>query len=86
MSNDKPKLNILIIKKPNLFVSLIEDIFTFGGFMALLWFNHAYLAGNGWIDFTFIMLWISMALSMQSRRNVKVDNVDDGIKWLEGKR
>lgn len=86
MSEHKTKRDILIIKKPGTLASLAEDTFTFGGFAAILWFNHAYLDGNGWLDALFVVLWIMMAMSMQSRRNTRVDNVDDAIKWLQEQR
>lgn len=81
MATDK---EYIVIHKPNFVVSLLEDIFSFGGFVLVLWFNHRYLSGNGWIDFLFIILWISMVTGMQSRRYHKFTSIDDAAKYLEG--
>lgn len=81
MATDK---EYIVIHKPNFIVSIAEDIFSFGGFIAVLWFNHQYLAGNGWLDFLFIILWISTVAGMQSRRYHKFTSVDDAAKYLEG--
>ena len=40
MATDK---EYIVIHKPNFVVSIAEDIFSFGGFIAVLWFNHQYL-------------------------------------------
>lgn len=76
----------IVIKKPSFIVSIAEDIFSFGGFIAVLWFNHRYLAGNSWLDFLFIILWISTVAGMQSRRYHKFTDPADAIKYLEGKK
>lgn len=83
---DSKTKEYVVIKKPNFIVSLLEDIFSFGGFILVLWFNHAYLNGNGWIDFLFIILWISMITGMQSRRYHKFNDSKDAIKYLEGEK
>ena len=74
----------IVLQKATPIVGVLEDIFSFGGFIAVLWFNHAYLSGNGWIDFLFIILWISTVTSMQSRRYHKFRSVADAKKYLEG--
>jgi hypothetical protein len=80
---DNKQYTILIIKKPNFIGSLLEDTFTFGGFIAVLWFNHAHLNGNAWIDVLFIIGWVMTAASMQSRRNKRVGSVREAISWLQ---
>jgi len=76
----------IVIKKPSFIVSILEDIFSFGGFIAVLWFNHRYLAGNSWLDFLFIVLWISTVAGMQSRRYHKFNSAAEASKYLEGKQ
>lgn len=83
---DSKTKEYVVIKKPGFVVSLLEDIFSFGGFVLVLWFNHRYLAGNGWIDFLFIILWISMVTGMQSRRYHKFTDPKEAIKYLEGEK
>ena len=76
----------IVIHKPSFVVSLLEDIFSFGGFVLVLWFNHRYLNGNGWLDALFVILWISTVAGMQSRRYHQFTNIADAIKYLEGKK
>lgn len=80
------KKEYLVIYKPNALVSVLEDIFTFGGFVMVLWFNHRYLNGNGWLDFLFIILWISNVTAMQSRRYHKFKSAAEAAKYLEGEK
>ena len=74
----------IVMHKASVAVSFIEDVFSFGGFMAVLYFNHRYLSGNGWIDFLFILLWISTMTAIQSRRYHKFKTEDEAIKYLQG--
>lgn len=74
----------IVIHKANPVVSLLEDIFTFGGFVLVLWFNHRFLNGNGWLDFLFVILWISNVTAVQSRRYHKFKSADEAAKYLEG--
>lgn len=76
----------VVLQKASPVVSVLEDIFSFGGFILVLWFNHRYLSGNGWIDFLFIILWISNVAGMQSRRHHKFKTPDEAIKWLESEK
>jgi hypothetical protein len=76
----------IVMQKASPVVSVLEDIFSFGGFVLVLWFNHAVLNGNGWLDFLFIILWISTVTSVQSRRYHKFNDPKDAIKYLEGKK
>lgn len=73
----------IVLRKAHPVIGVLEDIFTFGGFILLLWFNHRYLNGNGWLDFLFIILWISNVVGMQSRRYHKFRTADEAIKYLE---
>lgn len=81
MSSQK---EFVVIHKAGTVRSFIEDMFSFGGFIAVMWFNHAYLAGNGWLDFLFIVLWIITASNFQSSRYHKFKSEDEAIKYLEG--
>jgi hypothetical protein len=75
---------ILIIKKPNTFLSLVEDVFTFGGWIALLWFNHMVLDGNGWLDFLFVILWLMTVGQAQSHRVKRFATSMEAVEWLKG--
>lgn len=72
----------VVIQKPSFVVSILEDIFSFGGFITLLWFNHRYLNGNGWLDFLFILGWLFTVGTMQSRRYHKFKSLDRAIDYL----
>lgn len=72
----------IVIQKPSFAVSILEDIFSFGGFIALMWFNHTYLNGNGWLDLLFIVGWIMTVGAMQSRRYHKFRSLDRAIDYL----
>lgn len=74
----------IVLHKASPIVSVLEDIFSFGGFVLVLWFNHQYLSGNGWLDALFVILWISTMANVQSRRYHKFKTVDQAIKYLEG--
>lgn len=76
----------IVMQKASPVVSVLEDILSFGGFIAVLWFNHRYLSGNGWIDVLFIILWISTMTSVQSRRYHKFRTPEEAIKYLEGEK
>lgn len=82
MSEVKTEKEFIVIQKPTFVVSILEDIFSFGGFVLLLWFNHAYLNGNGWLDLLFIIGWIMTVGSMQSRRYYKFKSLDRAIDYL----
>lgn len=80
---DRP---ILIIKKPNPFMSVLEDVFTFGGWIAILWFNHTYLDGHLVLDLFFVILWLMTASATQSRRVQRFATKEDAIEWLKDKK
>lgn len=73
----------IVMLKARPVIGVLEDIFTFGGFILILWFNHQYLSGNGWLDFLFVILWISNVVGMQSRRYHKFRTPEEAIKYLE---
>ncbi|RAN77981.1 hypothetical protein B5P43_18290 [Bacillus sp. SRB_336] len=75
---------IVMITRAHGIVSILEDTFTFSGFIVVLWFNHAYLSGNGWLDAMFVLLWISTVASMQSRRVKRFTSTSEAIAFLEG--
>jgi hypothetical protein len=73
----------VVIKKEGAIQSLVQDTFTFGGFIALLWFNHTYLDGNGWLDVLFIFGWFLTLAAMSSSRYKTFRDADSAIKHLE---
>jgi hypothetical protein len=74
----------IIILTESVIGSIIKDIVTFLMFGGLLYFNHKVLSGNGWIDFTFIVL-IFMWLSTLKLSQVFKGNRADAIEWLKYK-
>lgn len=83
---DKPKLEKhIIILNESVIGSLIKDVGTFALFGSLLWFNHAYLNGNGWLDFLFILI-VIMWLQGRNSGRVYSGDVAGALKWLETKR
>ncbi len=72
----------IVIQKPTFIVSIIEDVFSFGGFILLLWFNHTYLNGSGWLDLLFIIGWLLTVSTMQSRRYHKFRSLDRAVDYL----
>ena len=75
----------IIIIEENWLKSVIKDIFTFGVFAGLLYFNHAYLAGNWFIDVLFIICVLLFLLGRGSKSVHKFDSREEAIKWLAPK-
>lgn len=81
---DKPEKLVVIVQE-SVIASLIKDAGTFLLFGGLLYFNHRVLAGNGWIDFVFILI-VFMWLAGRSTSKVFTGSKADAIKWLEGNK
>jgi len=79
--NDKPEKLVVVINE-NIIVSVVKDIFTFGMFAGLMYFNHQYLDGNGWIDMAFI-LFVFLFLTARSSKSVFRGTKSEAIKWLQ---
>ena len=64
--------------------SVIKDVFTFGMFGGLLWFNHQYLAGHILVDMLFIII-VMLFLSARASNSVFKGKPKDAIKYLTDK-
>lgn len=81
---DKKQEKLIVILNESVVASVIKDAGTFLLFGGMLWFNHAYLAGNGWLDAIFVLivvLWLAGRKSSQVFSGKK----EDAIKWLQDK-
>lgn len=83
--NDKKPEKLVVILRENVIASLIKDAGTFLLFGGLLWFNHTYLDGNGWLDAIFVVIVIIWLSSLQLS-NVYKGNIEGAIKWLGDKK
>lgn len=81
--NNKPEKQFVILKSAGTIRSLIEDTYSFGGFIAVLWFNHAVLNGNGWLDALFVVGWVLTVAAMQSSRKNTFKSAKEAIKYIE---
>lgn len=79
--NDKPKKHIVILHE-SFGESITKDFVTFGSMAAMMWFNHAYLAGSTVIDVLFI---IGALVVLTGRRSAQVysGTVAGAKKYLE---
>lgn len=81
---DKKQEKLVVILNESVAASIAKDIVTFLMFGGLLWFNHQYLAGNGWVDMAFILfvlLWLAGRNSSKAYSGPR----DGAIKWLQDK-
>lgn len=83
MDNKQEKLIVII--KEGAIASVVKDVFTFGMFAGLMYFNHAFLDGNGWIDAIFI-LFVFMFLAGRASSKVFSGSPAKAIEWLEAER
>lgn len=81
MENKPQKL--IVILQESVAASLIKDAGTFLLFGGLMYFNHRVLAGNGWLDFLFIMI-VILWLSSRNLSTVYKGDKEGAIKWLKG--
>jgi hypothetical protein len=81
--SDKPQKEVVILQE-SVVASLIKDAGTFVLFGGLMYFNHRVLAGNGWIDFIFILI-VFMWLASRNMSQVFTGKRADAIKWLQDK-
>lgn len=84
MDTKPKKEKLVVILQESLLASIVKDIFTFGMFGGLLYFNHRVLSGNGWIDFVFILI-VFMYLASKNLSTVYSGPKDGAIRWLQGK-
>lgn len=77
MKNEK----IIVIINESVIGSIVKDVFTFGMFAGLLWFNHAYLSGSTFIDFLFILC-VILFLAGRSSKNIFRGNKAEAIGHL----
>lgn len=83
--NDKKQEKLVVVLRESVVASLIKDAGTFALFGGMLWFNHAYLDGNGWLDAIFIII-VIIWLSSLNLSTVYKGNVEGAIKWLGDKK
>jgi hypothetical protein len=81
---DKKQDKLVVILQESVIASLIKDAGTFLLFGGLMYFNHRVLAGNGWIDFVFILI-VFMGLSGRNMSKVFTGPKSEAIKWLQDK-
>lgn len=82
--NDKKQEKLVIILKESVVASLIKDAGTFALFGGMLWFNHRYLDGNGWLDAIFIII-VVIWLSSLNLSTVYKGSKEGAVKWLQDK-
>lgn len=82
--NEKPEKNIVILNE-SVLASLVKDAGTFALFAGIMYFNHAYLAGNGWLDAIFVII-VVLWLAGRNSSKVYSGNVAGAIKWLQDKQ
>lgn len=82
--NDKPEKTVVILNE-SVLGSLVKDAGTFLLFTGTMYFNHAYLAGNGWLDAIFVLIVVLWLIGRNSSR-VYSGNTAGAIKWLQDKQ
>lgn len=82
---EESKYKLVVILNESVAGSVIKDAGTFLLFGGLMYFNHAVLSGNGWIDFTFIVL-VFLWLSTLKSKQVFHGSTSEAIKWLKEKK
>lgn len=81
----KKVTEIIVVREPSLAVSVLEDLFSFGGAILVMWFNHAALNGNGWIDLIFIIIIFMTVARFQTRRMHRFNTRSQAITFLKGR-
>lgn len=85
MSETKKQEKLVVVLRESVIASLIKDAGTFLLFGGLLWFNHQYLDGNGWLDAIFVII-VIIWLSSLNLSTVYKGNIEGAIKWLGDKK
>lgn len=75
----------VVVVRESVIGSVIKDLVTFSMFAGLLYFNHALLDGNGWVDAMFI-IFVFLWLIGGNSKSVFKGTVSESIKWLEDKK
>lgn len=73
----------VIVIEESLIGSVIKDVFTFGMFAGLLYFNHEYLGGSTIIDLAFVICVIIFLLGRNSKAVHRFTSKKEAIKHLE---
>jgi len=79
--NNKPTNRVIILNE-SLIGSIIKDIFTFGMFAGLMYFNHRILSGSTFVDVLFIIL-VMMFIQGKFSSRAFSGSSKSAIKWLE---
>lgn len=83
LTNKEDSMNKeVVIIEENWIKSVIKDVFTFGMFAGLMYFNHVYLSGNWFIDVLFMTCVILFLLSRNSKSVHRFNNREEAVKWL----
>lgn len=67
-------------------IRLLDTLFEFTAMLALLWFNHTYLDGNGWLDAIFVLMIIIITASFSHGYTKTFIKKEDAIKYLKEKQ
>ena len=81
--NEKPEKLAVVINE-TIIGSIIKDFVSFLMFGGLMYFNHAALNGNGWIDLAFILI-VFLWLASRNSKSVFKGTKLEAIKWLQEK-
>ena len=82
-NSNKKDVQIVVVKEPSLVVSVLEDMFTFGGAILVMWFNHAELGGNWFVDFVFLAIVFMTVSRIQTKRLHRFDTKAQAVKYLQ---
>ena len=63
-------------------IRILDTLFEFAGMLGLLWFNHTYLDGNGWIDAIFILMIIIITASFSHGHSKTFSTKEKAIKYI----
>lgn len=75
----------VIIVEESLARAIIKDVTAFGMFAALLYFNHAYLSGNLFIDVLFISCVLLFLIGRSSKSAHRFKSYEEAVNYLTPK-
>lgn len=77
------KRSEIIVVSDGFWVGVIGDIIMYGLMCGLLWFNHRYLSGSGFLDIVFVLIIIMAVTSKFSSLRHDFNSKEEAISWLK---
>ena len=77
----KKRPQYVVLEQP--IFRIVDTLIEISGYVSLLFINHLFLGGNGWLDVVFIFLILILIGGIQNGRAVRFKNKAELKKWLD---